>query len=478
MLKRKVEWRGRSYDLAPRTRSPRRRRPLMRAVRATRNATASFLLLFGLTLGYSILEAARDALFLARFPATRLPIAYLGIALAVIIVHILFPARRSGPGSGRRLLVELVLAALALLAFAGLHARAPRRLDVPLLYVLVGVLGTMLMVRVWVLVGGAFDIGQARRSFARIAAGGLVGSISGAGFAAYQLRRAPAESLLPIAAVVWLATALVPLGLQLPAAAARPPATEPREASLGRMYRARYAWRLFWMITLATVVATVGDFLFKASIAADTTPGAVGAVLATLPARRQRRRVPRAAGRRADVVAARRGQPHHPGAAGADGAGDAPVRGRARRRGGDGDESRRRHTAWLAAPHQPRGALRAAAARSARAARRRSSTASASAARRRWRRCWCWRRCRSGSAPTRSAGVWSPSRRRGSASRRRAPPVRAAFREQILRGKLEPYARHHSICSRLSRSWRCSTATTTRACWPRSRRCWSRARCR
>ena len=263
----------------------------MRAVRAlgraigarpaeTRNATASFLLLFGLTLGYSILEAARDALFLARFPATRLPIAYLAIALAVIVVHVLFPARRSGPGSGRRLFVELVLAALALLAFAGLHAHAPRQLDVPLLYVLVGVLGTLLMVRVWVLVGGAFDIGQARRSFARIAAGGLVGSISGAGFAAYQLRHAPAESLLPIAAVVWLATALVPLGLQLPAAAARPTTTEPREASLGRIYRARYAWRLFWMITLATVVSTVGDFLFKASIAADTTPATVGAVLA------------------------------------------------------------------------------------------------------------------------------------------------------------------------------------------------------
>ena len=246
----------------------------------TRNATASFLLLFGLTLGYSILEAARDALFLARFPATRLPIAYLGIALAVIIVHILFPARRSGPGSGRRLFVELVLAALALLAFAGLHARAPRRLDVPLLYVLVGVLGTMLMVRVWVLVGGAFDIGQARRSFARIAAGGLVGSISGAGFAAYQLRHAPAESLLPIAAVVWLATALVPLGLQLPAAAARPHGDRAARGVARADVPRPLCVAALLDITLATVVATVGDFLFKAANAADTTPAAVGAVLA------------------------------------------------------------------------------------------------------------------------------------------------------------------------------------------------------
>ena len=38
-----------------------------------RDATVAFLTLFGILAGHSMLETARDTLFLAKLPASRLP---------------------------------------------------------------------------------------------------------------------------------------------------------------------------------------------------------------------------------------------------------------------------------------------------------------------------------------------------------------------------------------------------------------------
>ena len=45
-----------------------------------RDAWAAFLTLFGLIASHAVLETARDALFLAKVPATQLPWVFLAVA--------------------------------------------------------------------------------------------------------------------------------------------------------------------------------------------------------------------------------------------------------------------------------------------------------------------------------------------------------------------------------------------------------------
>src|SRR5687768_5316295 len=60
----------------------------LRAIRADerRPAAVAFFALFGFIGSHAVLETARDALFLAKVPASRLPWMYLGIAVASLAV--------------------------------------------------------------------------------------------------------------------------------------------------------------------------------------------------------------------------------------------------------------------------------------------------------------------------------------------------------------------------------------------------------
>ena len=58
-----------------------------------RAAFAGFFALFGVIAAHTILETARDALFLARLPAAELPWVYLAMALTAVLLAQL-PARR------------------------------------------------------------------------------------------------------------------------------------------------------------------------------------------------------------------------------------------------------------------------------------------------------------------------------------------------------------------------------------------------
>src|SRR5262245_3441602 len=82
-----------------------------------RSIASAFFALLGITAGHTLLETARDALFLAKLPASRLPWMYLaiaGIGLALARVN----RRRSGRTQGRyAVTVSLVAAAGITLAF-------------------------------------------------------------------------------------------------------------------------------------------------------------------------------------------------------------------------------------------------------------------------------------------------------------------------------------------------------------------------
>ena len=75
-----------------------------------RGVVGAFLALFGILAGHTLLETARDALFLARLPPSKLPWVYLAIA------GLLSYLRRYGLGVFVAYRIVFGLVALALLA--------------------------------------------------------------------------------------------------------------------------------------------------------------------------------------------------------------------------------------------------------------------------------------------------------------------------------------------------------------------------
>ena len=130
-----------------------------------RNTRVSFLLLFGVMASYSLLETARDALFLTRLPASKLPWAYLATA-ALVSLTALFPSRRPSRARTGAFLLAIAGAVMGLYLFEPLFGPY-------VFYVGVNLVGTLLLVSAWTLVGAQFTVGEARRAFAWIGAGEL-----------------------------------------------------------------------------------------------------------------------------------------------------------------------------------------------------------------------------------------------------------------------------------------------------------------
>jgi ATP:ADP antiporter, AAA family len=242
-----------------------------------RNVAVSFLMLFGVMAAHALLETARDALFLARLPASRLPWAYVAMAIVVSLYAWLAPRAGRGRFGRRRLAITLLAAAGCVLGLYVLRPDTPLSLYV--FYIAVGAIATGLMTLLWTVIGGLFDIGQARRLFASIAAGSVLGAIAGSALAARLTRHAGPLALVPVAAAILALTSAAPLLLQIgPRKAAADP-SQP-QAGLDRVYRSVYARRLFWMVLLGTVTTTFADFLFKSVVASETAPRALGSFFA------------------------------------------------------------------------------------------------------------------------------------------------------------------------------------------------------
>src|SRR5256885_4624560 len=80
-----------------------------------RGAVAAFLTIFGILAGHTLLETARDALFLARLPPSELPGVYLVMAVVAIA---LFQGPWRAPRVGGRYGLSLVLVVAGLVTFA------------------------------------------------------------------------------------------------------------------------------------------------------------------------------------------------------------------------------------------------------------------------------------------------------------------------------------------------------------------------
>jgi AAA family ATP:ADP antiporter len=246
-----------------------------------RGTLSAFLGLLGITGAHTMLETARDALFLAKLPPTRLPWVYLAIAL--IGLGLARVAKKSGGGGRTGVTASLLGAALVTVGFWVASAR----MSDPFLYALYvwsGIFASWVVVQFWLLIGAVFTVAQAKRLFGFIGAGSVLGAVVGAAVARALAGQLPARHLLIAGAGLLVVTALGPAAmLKAPVEATpkrKPAASASSRAGLGADVRLAvedpYVKRILLLILVSTVALTTVDYLFKSAVAREVPKERLG----------------------------------------------------------------------------------------------------------------------------------------------------------------------------------------------------------
>jgi ATP:ADP antiporter, AAA family len=248
-----------------------------------RGAIAAFLTLFGILAGHTLLETARDALFLARLPPSELPWVYLAMAVVAIAIS-QGPWRAPRWASGRRSL-SLLLLTCAVVTFgfwlAGV-SRHPWALRA--LYLWTGILGTLSALQFWMILGELYTVTEAKRIYKLVGIGSLLGAVAG-GAAAQVITRNLAPPALVFASAVMLAvTALGPaLWLRRPEGASS--AAYDTLSHLVQTIRLSaghpYVKSLAGLVLVSTVTLTLADYVFKSAVVREVPADQLGAFFAT-----------------------------------------------------------------------------------------------------------------------------------------------------------------------------------------------------
>jgi ATP:ADP antiporter, AAA family len=251
-------------------------RPEERRVTAT-----AFVVLFGILAAHTILETARDALFLARLPPSQLPWMYLAMAAIAVVLSNWSSRRLRGPRALASLLA-ICAAGTSLFWAAGapLGSWALRGL-----YVWTGIVSTLAAVQFWLVVSALFTITQAKRVYAAIGLGSLLGAVVGGGLARLVSGRVDAHHLLLLSAAILAATAFGPALMLHGAASNRAEASGSVEPALTdglrRIRSHPYLARLAGIILISTLAVTLADYVFKSAVARVVPPAQLASFFAS-----------------------------------------------------------------------------------------------------------------------------------------------------------------------------------------------------
>ena len=232
-----------------------------------RNLVVGFVGLLAIMTAHSVMETARDTLFLTSLPATHLPRAYLAIALlAILELRIHERVLRHVRDRRKLLSASLVFGSFITLSFWAfleeMGAWAPFGF-----YVWTGLLITVVLIEFWLLLDDAVTVTQAKRIFPAIAAGGVTGAMLGSLLAEGVLRVAsPAELVLAATVILALASATPFLWKIRGEAVVDQAAAEPVRP-LGWLLRDSYLSRVLTLVLMGAVALTVVDFVFKSTVA-------------------------------------------------------------------------------------------------------------------------------------------------------------------------------------------------------------------
>ena len=241
-----------------------------------RNLAVGFVGVLAIMAAHSVMETARDTLFLTSLPATHLPRAYLAIALLAILelkVH----ERVLRHVRDRRMLLSasLIFGSLVTLGFWALldemGAWAPFGF-----YVWTGLLITVVLIEFWLLLDDAVTVTQAKRIFPAIAAGGVTGATLGSLLSEGLLRVASPIALVFAATIILALASGTPFLWKMSGEApAEFASSEPRR-SLGWLLRDSYLSRFLALVMMGTIALTVVDFIFKSTVADHIAPEGLG----------------------------------------------------------------------------------------------------------------------------------------------------------------------------------------------------------
>lgn len=248
---------------------------LLRALRVEPSeARPAFLLTLFLMLGMAAvicLKAVSDAIFLSEFDAARLP--YVDLAVTVLVgLLINYYLRWSGRVRlGSLVAVTQLCLAASIVALWLLLSAAASGIAI-LLYLWVGVFAILIPSQVWSLAAATFTTRQAKRLFALIGSGGILGAALGGNFTGVVGPYIGAAGILPIVAALlaagaWIARTLTAAG---PAQAASPSRDDNRNAPIVDSARLVAANRYLRLIALAVIASTIVGTLVKYQFKAQT----------------------------------------------------------------------------------------------------------------------------------------------------------------------------------------------------------------
>jgi len=255
-----------------------------------RTGSAALILLLMLA-GHTVLETARDAFFLARLSVRDLPLTYCAIAVAALVAAELNGRLRARLAPGPLLWFTLLLGAAGALAFIVPFRRhlpwAP-----PAFYVFIAVIATLATSQFWLLVSELFTVLEAKRAFAKVSGGGLLGALLGAGLARVVSARFGDGALLWLGAGLFLIAGMAAgwsrgfsmEGPQQPAEEPPPLAAAAGNDALREPEALRYLRRLLVLGLLSTISATLIDYVFKVQVAATVPKAELSSFFATFNA--------------------------------------------------------------------------------------------------------------------------------------------------------------------------------------------------
>jgi AAA family ATP:ADP antiporter len=246
----------------------------------------AFLVLLLTISAHTVLETARDALFLIRLAPRNLALVYVATALFTILLTPLSVRLTRTTGAKNGLVVSLLLTAFIAAYF---RIRPPGNASVFSLYVFGALSATLLVGQFWLLAGTLFTAAQSRRLFGPLASGGVLGGVGGGALAALLLNVVPVRGLLGVASLLYFSAAFLATRLVTPEPAATasraynssPIASrEPLRPQLAKLQHDPFLLRLAAMAVLSIGVSVVVDYLYKARVSRTIAPQDLGAFFA------------------------------------------------------------------------------------------------------------------------------------------------------------------------------------------------------
>ncbi len=214
------------------------------------------------------LKAVSDATFLSEFNAELLPWVDLAVTVLVGLVVNAYLSWSSRMTLGSLITITQIFLAVNMALFWALLKLGVSWAPI-LIYVWVGIFAVLIPSQVWSLAGMIFTTRQAKRLFALIGSGGILGAALGGNFAGFVGPRIGFESVLPATIVfvvlsAWIARSLTRnegvAQLTLEAKGSTPPIVE----SFRLVRSQRYLLLITAAIFASTVVGTLVKYQFKA----------------------------------------------------------------------------------------------------------------------------------------------------------------------------------------------------------------------